>query len=339
MAASRASAQRGGGARIAVVTGASAGIGRATALALAERGWHLALLARGTAGLTGARRDVEARGGRAETFEVDVAFHNEVAEAAHAIERELGPVELWVNNAMATVFGRFMDIEPKDFARVTDVTYLGSVNGTRAALELMLPRDRGTIVQIGSGIAMRGIPLQTPYSGAKHAIEGFVEAVREELIHERSSVRLSMVHLPAMNTPQFEHGKVLMGRQPQPVPPIVQPEVAGAAVAWIADHPRKELWVDRSTVMLALAERLAPRMLDRSVARRGWNGQLTDEAYVPRPDNLWGPLDRDLGMHGPFDAVAKDRRVQLWLAKRRRELAGVALVASAVVLWARRRSA
>src|SRR5215212_3757948 len=338
MAASRASAQR-SGTRVAVVTGASAGIGRAIAVALAERGWHLGLLARGTAGLAGARRDVEACGGRAETFEVDVAFHNEVAEAAHAVEREVGPVELWVNNAMATVYGRFMDIEPKDFARVTDVTYLGSVNGTRAALELMLRRDRGTIVQIGSGIAMRGVPLQTPYSGAKHAIEGFVEAVREELMHERSSVRLSMVHLPAMNTPQFDQAKVLTGRNPQPLPPIVQPEVAAAAVAWIADHPRKELWVDRSTVMLALADRLAPRMLDRSVARRGWNGQLTDEAYVPRADNLWGPVDRDLGTHGRFDATAKDRRLQLWLAKRRRQLAAAALLASVVALWGRRRSA
>ena len=330
------------GARVAVVTGGSSGVGRAVAHALADRGWNLALVARGQAGLEAARREVEARGVRAITISADVASYDEVLQAARAAEQRLGPVGLWVNDAMVTVFGRFRDISPRDFDRVTNVTYLGSVNGTRAALELMTPRDAGTIVQIGSGITFRGIPLQSPYSGAKHALDGFIEAVRAELMHEGSSVRLSVVHLPAMNTPQFDVGKVLMDRRPQPVPPIIQPEVAGEAVAWLAEHPRNELWVDRSTVMLALADRLAPRLLDRLVAWRGWVGQLTDDVYVPAPDNLWESPDRDLGTRGRFDDRAKDRRLQLHLAMHRRWTLPISLgvaIGAAAGLGRRRRTA
>ena len=325
---------------VAVVTGASAGVGRASAHALAERGFDVALLARGRTGLAAAEREVRTRGVRAIAIPTDVADPAQVRAAAQRAERELGPVEVWVNDAMVTVFGRFLDIAPEDFARVTSVTYLGSVNGLRSALELMASRDRGTIIQMGSGIAWRGIPLQSAYSGAKHAIEGLVEAVREELIHERSAIELCLVQLPALNTPQFEWGKLLMDRRPQPVPPIIQPEVPAEAVAWLAEHPRKELWVDRSTVRLALADRLAPRLLDRAVARRGWDGQLTEEPATDAPDNLWEPVEIDLGTRGRFDRVANDRRLQMRLAMHRRTVAagvGVGLLALLAGMWRRMR--
>jgi len=327
---------------VAVVTGASAGVGRASAHALAERGFDVALLARGRTGLAAAEREVQARGVRALAIPTDVADPDQLRASAERTERELGPVEVWVNDAIVTVFGRFVDISPEDFQRVTNVTYLGSVNGIRAALALMRPRDRGVIIQIGSGFAWGGIPLQSAYSGAKHAIEGLVEAVREELIHERSAIELCLVQLPALNTPQFEWGKLLMDRRPQPVAPILQPEVAAEAVAWLAEHPRKELWVDRSTVRLALADRIAPRLLDRAVARRGWDGQLTDEPATPAPDNLWEPVEIDLGIRGRFDPVAKDRRLQMRAAMHRRKIAaaglGVALLAALAgrELWSRR---
>lgn len=315
---------------VAVVTGASAGVGRASAHALADRGFDVALLARGRTGLAAAEREVHARGVRAIAIPTDVAEPAQVRAAAERVEGELGPIEIWVNSAMVTVFGRFVDISPEDFGRVTSVTYLGSVNGIRAALDAMRPRNRGTIVQVGSGISWRGIPLQSAYSGAKHAIEGLVEAVREELIHDRSAIELCLVQLPALNTPQFEWGKLLMDRRPQPVPPILQPEVAAEAVAWLAEHPRKELWVDRSTVRLALADRIAPRLLDRAVARRAWDGQLTEEPATAAPDNLWEPVEVDLGIRGRFDPVAKDRRLLMRLAMYRRTIAagfGVALLA------------
>jgi NAD(P)-dependent dehydrogenase (short-subunit alcohol dehydrogenase family) len=309
--------------RVAVVTGASAGIGRATARELAGRGWSLGLLARGEDGLKAAVGEVEALGVRALSLPVDVSDPDAVDRAADAVESELGPIQAWVNVAMTAVFGAFMDVPAEDFRRVTEVTYLGYVHGTRAALERMLPRDRGVIVQVGSALAYRGIPLQSAYCGAKHAIQGFTDSVRAELVHERSGVRISEVHLPAANTPQFRWVKSFMPNEAQPVPPIYQPEVAADAIAWVVEHPRRETWVGAPTVATVIANRIAPGLLDRYLGRTGYRSQQTDEPLDhDRPNNLHEPVPGDHGAHGAFDDRAKARSLQLWASKHRWALAG-----------------
>ena len=309
---------------VVLITGASAGIGRATAVAFARRGARVALLARGRAGLEAARRDVEAAGGQALICEADVADAVAVEHAAVRVEEEFGPIDIWINNAMASVFSPVREMTPDDFRRVTEVTYLGIVHGTLSALKRMLPRDGGTIVQVGSALAYRGIPLQAAYCAAKHAVQGFCESLWAELLHDGSHVRLSMVQLPALNTPQFEWVKSRLPHRAQPVPPIFQPEVAADAIVWAAYHERRELYVGLPTWTAIIGNSIAPGLVDRYLAQTGFAGQQTDEPEDPdRPHNLWAPVDdtRDFGTHGRFDARARDMSWQFWLSKHRTTVA------------------
>jgi NAD(P)-dependent dehydrogenase (short-subunit alcohol dehydrogenase family) len=331
--------------RVSVVTGASGGIGRATARALAARGDAVALIARGEDGLAGAAEDVRRAGGTALPLEVDVADFAAVDEAAEQVEKDLGPIDLWVNDAFSSVFARFVDIDMAEFRRTTEVSYLGYVHGTKAALTRMLPRDRGTIVQVGSALAYRGIPLQSAYCGAKHAIQGFNESLRVELMHDKRNVHVTMVQMPAVNTPQFSWVLSRLPRKAQPVPPIYQPEVAARAVLYAADHPqRREYWVGGSTAGTLLANAIAPGILDRYLARTGFQSQQTDEQRDPdQPVNLWepadGPREADAGAHGVFDDKSKNRSVQLWASQHHGLLAaaGGALVAGLGWAAAKRR--
>ncbi|HEU0086199.1 MAG TPA: SDR family oxidoreductase [Pseudonocardiaceae bacterium] len=322
--------------QVVVVTGSSGGVGRATARTFAARGAKVALLARGERGLAGAAREVEAAGGTALPIVVDTADYPQVERAAARVERELGPLDVWVNVAFTSVFAPFMQIEPEEYRRVTEVTYLGFVHGTRAALHRMLPRDRGTIVQVGSALAYRGIPLQSAYCGAKHAMQGFHESLRCELLHDKSRVRVTMVQLPAVNTPQFSWVLSRLPHHAQPVPPIYQPEVAADAVRYAADHPRRrEYWVGGSTVGTLIANKLVPGLLDRYLARTGYRSQQTGQPRDPdQPANLWAPADgptgRDFGAHGEFDARATGRSVQVW-ASQHHGLLGALGAASALL--------
>ncbi len=305
--------------QIVVVTGASGGIGRATAKAFGERGATVALLARGQTGLEGAKRDVEQAGGKALVIPTDTADHEQVEAAAARVEEELGPIDVWVNVAFTSVFAPFWEISPEEFTRVTQVTYLGFVYGTMSALRRMKSRDRGTIVQVGSALAYRGIPLQTAYCGGKHAIQGFTEALRCELLHERSNVHVTMVQMPGVNTPQFRWVLSRLPHKAQPVPPIYQPEIPAKAVLYAADHPqRREYWVGGSTVGTLIANKFAPGVLDRYLARTGFSSQQGKEKRDPhRPVNLWEPADsdRDYGAHGAFDDRSTDRSYQLWASQ------------------------
>lgn len=318
--------------RCVAITGASAGIGRATAIAFAQRGWRVGLMARGIDGLEGARRDVEQAGGVGLAIPTDVADHAQVEAAAERIERELGPIDVWVNNAMVTIYCETERIAPQDFEQATRVTYLGSVWGTMAALKRMKPRNCGTIVQVGSALAYRSIPLQAPYCGAKSAIRGFIDAVRSELIHAGSKVHLTMVQLSAFNTPQFDWGKTCFKRQPQPVPPIFQPEVAAEAIFRASQLRRRELWVGWPAVAAMLGERVAPGLLDRWLAERGYDAQHTDEPLpAGRRDNLYQPVPGDHGAHGRFDARSQAFSTQLWLNLHR--TTAIAAIAVPLGLW------
>jgi NAD(P)-dependent dehydrogenase (short-subunit alcohol dehydrogenase family) len=323
---------------VVVVTGGSAGVGRSTAEAFARRGASIALVARGSERLESAAEAVRRLGGRALPLQVDVAEHDAVDDAAERIERELGPVGVWVNNAMATVFSPLERIAPEEYRRATEVTYLGSVWGTMAALRRMVPRDAGVVVQVGSALAYRGIPLQSPYCGAKHALQGFTESTRTELMHAGSRVWLTMVQLPALNTPQFEWGRTKLANHPQPVPPIYQPEVAAEAIVWAAGHRRREVFVGWPTVRTIVGNALAPGLADGYLARTGFSSQLLDERISPdRPDNLFEPVPGDWGAHGRFSDQARGRSLQLALTKRRRALASGAVALGALALARRGR--
>jgi short-subunit dehydrogenase len=291
-----------------VVTGASAGLGRAIANGFAARGDRVGLLARGTERLDAAVKEAEARGGHALALPADVADADAVDAAADRVEDAFGPIDVWVNNAMTSVFAPFWDIEQDEFDRVTHVTYLGYVNGTRAALRRMRARDRGMIVQVGSALAYRGIPLQSAYCGAKHAIQGFTEAVRCELLHEHSGVRITMVQMPAMNTPQFDWCLSRMPRRAQPVPPIFQPEVAATMVVHATEHYRREYWATWSTVKAIAGNRIMPAILDRMLGATGFSSQQTPEPADPHAaSNLWEPVAEPWAAHGRFDATSRVR--------------------------------
>jgi NAD(P)-dependent dehydrogenase (short-subunit alcohol dehydrogenase family) len=308
-----------------VVTGASSGVGRAIARAFAAEGARVALIARGREGLEGAARDVERAGGTALVLPTDVADAAAVEAAAAAAEDAFGRIDVWVNDAMTTVFAFFADIEPDEFRRATEVTYLGTVWGTRAALRRMVPRDRGVVIQVGSALAYRGIPLQAPYCGAKHAIKGFVESVRCELRHRGSSVHVGMVQLPALDTPQFERCRAKLPRHPMPVPPIYRPELAADAVVYAARRRRRELVVGLPTAYTIVGNKVAPWLVERYLARTGVDSQQTDEPIdLPRPGNLFDVLPGDPGAHGRFAARARSRSLQLLVAKHRGVAAGVA---------------
>lgn len=299
-----------------VVTGASAGIGRATAVEFAKRGAHLALLARGREGLEGAKRDVERAGGIALPIVTDVADENAVEAAAARVERDWGGIDVWVNDAMATVFSPFEKMSPEDYRRVTEVTYLGAVWGTRAALKRMLARDRGTIVQVGSALAYRSIPLQSAYCGAKSALRAFTDSLRSELAHLESRVRLAFVILGAFNTPQFDWARTTLPRRLRPVGKVFQPEVAARQIVDVALHPRRERYVGWSAVEAVLGNMFVPGILDRYLAHKAWEGQL-DAQPLPRerPDNLYRPVEGDFGAHGRFDAEAHARSSEVRMAR------------------------
>jgi NAD(P)-dependent dehydrogenase (short-subunit alcohol dehydrogenase family) len=287
-------------------------------------------VARGRAGLEGARREIEALGGKALVCPADVADATQVEATAAAVEEQLGPIDIWINNAMVSVFSPVKEMSPQEFRRVTEVTYLGYVYGTLAALQRMLPRDRGVIVQVGSALAYRGIPLQAAYCGAKHAIQGFMDALRCELLHDRSKVRVTMVQMPALNTPQFGWVKSRLPYKAQPVAPIYQPEVAAEAILWAAHHPRRELYVGFSTVKAIIGNKITPWLGDWYLSRMGYAAQQTAEPADPdRRDNLWQPVPGDHGSHGTFGARARDSSLQLWASTHRGwlALAGLGLAA------------
>ncbi len=326
------------------ITGASAGIGRAAARLFAQRGDRVALIARGQAGLEGAVRDVQREGGVALAVSADVADFAQVDAAATQIEDTFGPIDVWVNVAFASVFAPFEQTTAEEFRRVTEVTYLGFVHGTMAVLARMRPRDRGVIVQVGSALGARSIPLQAAYCGGKHAINGFTESLRCELMHDKSNVRVTVVQMPAVNTPQFSWVRSKLPRHPQPVPPIYQPEVAARGVVYAADHPRrKQYFVGASTAATILANRVAPALLDRYLARTGYGSQQTGEREPSRPDNLRQPVDDprgdDHGAHGEFDARSHSRSAQLLVSHHpvAALATGVAAAAAGVVVASRSR--
>ncbi len=317
--------------QVVVITGASAGVGRATTQALARRGARIGLIARGIDGLEGARRDVEALGGEAIILPCDVADAEGIEAAAAKVEETFGPIDLWINNAMASVFSPVKDMTAEEFRRVTEVTYLGFVYGTLSALRRMLPRDHGVIIQVGSALAYRGIPLQAAYCGAKHAIQGFTESLRCELIHDKSRVRITMVQMPALNTPQFRWVKSRLPNKAQPVPPIFQPEIAADAILFAADNYRREVWVGWPTVKAIAGTRISANYAEHYLAEQGYSAQQTGEPRNPdAPHNLWDPVPGDHGAHGVFDERSRDSSVQLWASKHRRKLGLIGAAAAGI---------
>jgi NADP-dependent 3-hydroxy acid dehydrogenase YdfG len=322
-------------AEVVVVTGASGGVGRAIAHAFAKRGAQIGLIARGEHGLDGARREVESFGGSALALPTDVADHTQVEAAANAVEQRFGPIDVWVNDAMATIFAPFVAVAPDEFKRATEVTYLGTVYGTMAALSRMVPRNHGTVVQVGSALSYRAIPLQSAYCGAKFAIRGFTDSVRTELMHDRSRVWITMVQLPAVNTPQFNWCRTKLPDHPQPVPPIYQPEVPAEAVYWAAHHRRRELDVGGSALKAIFGNKLSPRFADWYLARTGYaSQQISGMPVNGRPDNLFRPVPAEAATHGMFDGRAHERSYQLWANTHRplvaAALAGVVTAAAAL---------
>ncbi|MFY9805765.1 MAG: SDR family oxidoreductase [Pseudonocardiaceae bacterium] len=334
--------------QVVVITGASAGIARATAAQFGARGAQVALLARGQAGLDGAAKDVENAGGTALAIPTDVADYDQVEAAAKQVEDTFGPIDVWINVAFTSVFAPFHEIKPEEFRRVTEVSYLGFVYGTMVALARMRTRNRGTIVQVGSALGERSIPLQSAYCGAKHAINGFTESLRTELMHDGSNIAITVVQMPAVNTPQFSWVLSRLPNHPQPVPPIYQPEVAARGIMFAADHPRrKQYWVGASTVGTLVGQKIAPALLDRYLAKTGYQSQQTAEKIGPdRPHNLWDPVDgangHDHGAHGMFDSQAHDHSPQLWFSHHARLVssvlagAGITGLASAISRLRRR---
>ena len=304
--------------RVVVITGASAGVGRAAARLFGALGDAVGLVARGRDGLEAAKLEVEAAGGTAVIVPADVADADQVEAAARIIEEKLGPIDIWVNDAMVSVFAPVSALLPDEVRRVTEVTYLGAVYGTMSALKRMRARDSGVIIQVGSALAYRAIPLQAAYCGAKHALHGFTESLRCELLHDKSRVKVTMVQLPALNTPQFGWSRSKMEQEPQPVPPIFQPEVAARAIVWAASHPRREINVGGSTTLAIMANHFVPGLIDRYLARVGYRKQMRPAHAPPdRQDNLWEPVPGDHGAHGDFDRRAKDWSAQLWMTEHR----------------------
>ncbi|HYL12445.1 MAG TPA: SDR family oxidoreductase [Terriglobales bacterium] len=328
------------GREVVVITGASAGVGRATAIEFARHGSYIGLIARGRERLESARAEVEMNGGKALVLPADVSDPAAVEKVADRVETEFGPIDIWVNNAMTTVFSQFKEIRADEFKRATEVTYLGTVYGTMAALRRMLPRDRGSILQVGSALAYRSIPLQAPYCGAKHAILGFTASLRTELLHEGSHIHLTMVHLPAMNTPQFSWCRTRLPRHPQPVPPIYEPEVAARGIYWAAHHRRRELLVGLPTMEAVYGNKLAPSLLDHYLARTGYESQQTSEPIDPNhPDNLFEPVAGNWGAHGVFSDRASGRSEQLWADTHRFSLALAGAGLAGLFLLFRRQAA
>lgn len=318
---------------IVVVTGASAGVGRAITREFARQKALIGLIARDRDRLETAKREVEEAGGKALVLPADVASARQVDEAAARVEQEFGPIDIWVNDAMTTVFAPTWEITPDEFRRATEVTYLGFVYGTMAALKRMRPRNQGSIVQVGSALAYRSIPLQAPYCGAKHAMVGFTDSLRSELIHEKSRVHITVVHLPAMNTPQFDWCRSRLPNHPQPVPPIFEPAVAARAVVWAAHHRRREIYVGFSTMKAIYAQKIAPGFADWYLGRTGFKAQQTDEPVSPdRPDNLFEPVPGDFSARGEFDRRARTFSVDTWLSLHR-GLVGLCALSVAGLAW------
>ena len=309
-----------------MITGASAGVGRACAREFAQKGYDVALIARGKDGLEAAKKEVESFGQRAVYYQVDVADADAVENAAEQTEKDLGPIDIWVNNAMNSVFSPVKEMTPKDYRRVTEVTYLGQVNGALAALKRMLPRDKGSIVFVGSALAYRGIPLQSAYCAAKHAVQGFFDSLRTELLHDKSNVKISTVELPALNTTQFGFVKSRLPKKPRPMGTIYQPEVAARAIVYAAENDRREVMLGFSTLKAIIGNKIAPWYADRVLAKTAFEGQQTDEPEDPnRKHNLWEPLPGDHGAHGNFDDQAKPVSTQFWLSRHKEYILGAAL--------------
>lgn len=318
---------------VVVITGASAGVGRACAQAFAKKGYDVGLLARGKDGLEGAKKEVESFGKRAVYSQIDVADPMAVEEAADYIERELGPIDVWVNNAMNSVFSPIKEMLPEEYKRVTEVTYLGQVYGTLAAMKRMNTRKKGSIVFVGSALAYRGIPLQSAYCAAKHAVQGFYDSLRTELMHDKSPIKVSMVELPALNTTQFSFVKSRLPNKPKPMGAIYQPEIAADAIVYAAEHNRREMFVGFSSMKAILGNKIAPWYADHVLAKDGYSGQQTDEPEDPnRQDNLWEPIPGDHGSHGSFDSQAYENSEQLWISKNRNLLLGGLLAVGALAL-------